>query len=192
MPFPLIPLAISGIGALAGALSNKKGARTGTQNNTSTTTFTEPPAYASMGDLLRKRITDRLNSTYDLSGYEANGLTGINDAFSGAQTNLNADLTARGLSTSPVAATAKTNLGTERAGSIAQFLSSLPMLRRQMEGEDLTRATGFYAGRPLSTTNTQSGTQLLPGSPLGAGIGSAAELLAFFAGQGLLGGGGTK
>lgn len=189
MPFPLIPLAISGVSALAGALSNKKSARTQEQNNTSTTSYTEPAAYASLGDLLRKRITDRLNSTYDLSGYEANGLTDINDAFSGAQTNLNADLTARGLATSPVAATANTNLATERGGNIAQFLNSLPDRRRAMEGEDLTRAAGFYAARPLTTTTTQSGTQILPGSAAGGAFGSAAEMLAFLAGQGLLGGG---
>ena len=180
MPFAaLIPLITAGISALGGALSNKKSARTGTENNTSTTTYAEPPAYASLGDLLRKRITDRLNSTYDMSGYEANGLSGINDVFSGLETNQNADLTARGLATSPVAATATGNLRTERGGILAQFLNSLPDRRRAMEGEDLTRAAGFYAARPLSTTTTQSGTQVLPGSAAGGAFSNMASQLAY-------------
>ena len=175
----LLAAGAGGLAGLGGALTNTKGARTGTQNSTSTTTFTEPPAYASMGDLLRKRITDRLNSTYDLSGYESNGLTGINDAFSGLEANQNADLTARGLATSPVAATAGGNLRTERGSQIVQFLNSLPDRQRAMQGEDLSRAQAFYAARPLSTTTTQSGTNVQPGTAVGGALTSMASMLAY-------------
>lgn len=192
MPAFLLPLAIAAAGsAIGGALSNKKSARTGTQSNTTTTTFNEPAEYRTLGDLLRSRIENRLRSSVDLGGYEAQGLTGINDAFAGAQTALNADLTSRGLATSPIAATAGTNLQAERGTNIAQFLNQLPLLRRQMEGEDLNAANAFYQARPRGTTVSQHGTQIVPGSAAGSAFGSAAEMLAFFAGQGLFKGGGT-
>lgn len=187
----LLPLAIAAGSAISGALSNKKSARTGTQSNTTTTTFNEPAEYRTLGDLLRSRIENRLRSSVDLGGYEAHGLTGINDAFAGAQTALNADLTSRGLATSPIAATAGTNLQAERGTNIAQFLNQLPLLRRQMEGEDLNAANAFYQARPRGTTVSQQGTQVLPGSAVGSAFGSAAEMLAFLAGQGLFKGGGS-
>ena len=187
----LIPtIASLGAAGVGGLLANRKGARTGTESGTSTTTYNEPPAYASMGDLLRQRIMDRLNSTYDMRGYEASGLAGINDAFSGAQTNLNADLTARGLATSPVAATAATNLGTERGSNIAQFLNSLPDRQRAMQGDDLSRAAAFYAARPLSTTVTSSGTSVAPGSAAGGAFASMARMLAYLQTQKQLNAGG--
>ncbi len=198
MPFPLlIPLITAGVSALGGALSNKKSARTQEQSNrstsTSTTSFSEPAEYKTLGDLLRSRIESRLRSTMDMGGYEAGGVGAINDSFAGAQTALDADLTSRGLATSPIAGAAGGNLQSERGTNIAQFLNTLPQLKRQMEGEDLSAANTFYQSRPRNSTTTQTGTQsgttIMPGSVAGGAFGSAAEMIAFLAGQGLLGGG---
>lgn len=169
---------LGGAAAIGGALENRQGART------STTSTTENPTYAGLGDLLRQRITDRLNSTYDMGGYAANGIQGINDAFGGAQTGLDASLTSRGLGTSPVAGAGEATLQAARGSNIAQFLNSLPQLRRDMQAQDLGLASNFYAQRPQTTTT------VAPGSVAGGAFGSAAEMIAYMSGKGLLGGGG--
>lgn len=185
MPGFLLPLAIAAGSGIAGALSNRKSARTGESVGTSTTTFNEPSGYSTLGDLLRGRAESRLREQFDMSGIESSGITGINDAFAGAGESLNNSLTARGLGTSPVAGAGLTRLETGRAGSIAEFLQSLPLLRRQMENEDFAQANDFYSRRPLGQTTTQTGTFTQPGSALGSGLGSAAEMLAFLKGQGI-------
>ena len=121
-----LPAILGGVAAVGGALEGRKGART----STSTSTINEPPAYAGLGDLLRKRITDRLNSTYDMSGYTANGIKDINNAYGGVDQSINNSLTSRGLGTSPIAGAADIHSGLARAGNIAQFLNTVPMLQR--------------------------------------------------------------
>lgn len=176
--------ALLGAGAgIAGALSNTQGARTGQQTNT--TMPVENPAYASLGELLRSRAMQRLNSSMDMSGYEANGIRDINSTFSPISTSVNNSLTSRGLATSPVAGAADATLGAARGSSIAQYLATLPQIQRQMQNEDFSAAAGLYSAAPRGST--QSGTVINPGSAVGSGIGSAAELLAYLHGQGLFG-----
>ena len=177
MPFPLlIPAITAGIGALGGLLENKKSART------TTSTPTLAPEYKTLSDLLRGRAEDRLRSSFDTSGIEANGIQGINDSFNGVNQSIANNLTARGLANSPVAAAATTNAELARGGQISQFLNTLPQIRRQYENEDF--------GNALNVLNSARGqTTVGPGS-MGAGaFGSAAELLAYLSGRGLLGGG---
>ena len=185
----LIPtLLTAGAAAAGGFLSNTKGARTGQQTNT--TTPIESPAYASLGDLLRARAEERLRGrSFDFSGYKAGGIQDINDVFRNAQTGLNADLTSRGLGTSPIAGTATAHLAGERAGNIAQFLSGIPELRRKYENEDFAAAGGVYATRPMGTQ--QSGTYTLPGSALAGGAASLAQMLAYLQTMKALQGGGS-
>lgn len=191
MPFPLlIPLLTTAASGIAGALSNKKSARTGEQSGTSTTMPVENHAYATLGDMLRARATERLRSSMDLSGLEASGISDINSTFDPVEMSVNNSLTSRGLGTSPVAGAADATLGAARGGSIAQWLNQLPTLKRQYQNEDFNAANMVFAGRPLGQTTQQQGTVVQPGSVAGGGIGSAAEMLAFMAGQGLLGGGG--
>lgn len=188
----LLP-AILGAGAgVAGALSNTKGARTGQQSGSQTSTVTpvENPAYASLGDMLRQRAMQRLNSSMDMSGVAANGISSINSTFDPISMGVNNSLTSRGLGTSPVAGAADATLGAARGSQIAQYLNTLPQLQRQYQNEDFNAANSVFAARPLGTTQTgtQTGTSTAPGSALGSGIGSAAEMIAFLHGQGLLGG----
>lgn len=173
----LLPaLATAGAG-IAGGLSSRSGARTGT----STVSPVEPAGYSTLGDLLRSRAEARLRSSMDMGGFEASGIQNINDAFRGISDSVNNDLTSRGLGTSPIAGTAVTNVETARGGNIAEFLNSLPLLQRQMQDQDFQNANSLYANRPIGQTQTA----VQPGSAAGNAAGSAAEMLAFLQGQGL-------
>lgn len=187
-----LPAALGGVSALGGLLENTKGARTGTQTGTQTTTPGENPQFANMGNLLRSLYERRLNADVPLEGYEASGLQGINDAFAGVQQNLDANLTSRGLATSPVAGAAQSNLQAARGGQMAQFLNNLPLLRRQLQDQDIAQASAFYSAQPRPTTTTQTGTFVQPGSAGGSAFSSAAEMIAYLAGKGLFGGGAKK
>jgi hypothetical protein len=171
MPFPLIPLAIAGISGLAGAISNKKSART------STSAPTIAPEFKTLSDLLRSRAEQNLRSSMDMSGIQAGGIQNINDTFGGIAQSQNNSLTARGLASSPVAATVDAGREQARGGNIADFLNTIPQMQRQFQTQDMNNASNvlrFGAG------NTSVG----PGSALGSGMGSAAEMLAFLKGMG--------
>lgn len=167
-----------GLSALGGVLSNRP------KKTTQTTTQTDSPEMATFRDQLLKLHQQRLGSSADLSGYKAGGLQTINNTFGQAQTGLNAELTARGLSDSPAAVAPIANMAGARSGSMSQFLNSLPMLQRQLQGEDLQSASGFYGMQPRTTTTTGTGS----GNMLGGGINSAADMLAFLYGSGMFGG----
>lgn len=174
------PPVLATIGSgVAGALSS------GPQ--TTTVTPNENPAYATLGDMLRQRAKQRLAGSFDLGGYTASGIGNINEAFTGFGDTLNNELTSRGLASSPVAASAMSNADIARRGNIAQFLNTLPQVQRQIESQNFNDAAGFYNAAPQGQTQVTE----QPGGALAGGIGSAAEMLAFLAGQGLIGGGET-
>lgn len=201
MPFPLlIPLITAGIAAAGGALGGRKSARTTTStgnnsfSNTTTNTPTDNPQFAAFRDLLLSRATNRLNQSVPLAGYEAQGIGNINNVSRVLAGNRENALTARGLAGSPIAAQADLQGDLARGGQIAQFQNTLPLVQRQAEGEDLDFARMLYGMSPRSTTTTNSGTGqqsstgVAPGSPLQGGISSLADMLAYLAGKGLLGG----
>lgn len=181
MPFPLIPLALSGVSALSGALGNKS--RKQTQAQTTTTALS--PGASSLNDLILGIVKNRLGSSADLSGHRAEGLKTINDTFGNVGTALTADLTARGLSDSPAAAAPLSRLAVGRAGSMSQFLNSLPQLQRQMQAEDLGFAQSQFALQPRTTTTTGVGAQ--QGQPLAGGIADLGSMLGFLMGSGAFG-----
>ncbi len=155
-----------GIGILSDIFGNREGART------TTSTPTVSGDYKTLADLLRSRAESRLRSSTDLSGLMASGISGINNAYGGAQTALNNNLTARGLATSPVAATGETNLQLGRAGSIAEFMNQLPLLQHQLQGQDMTQALQLVdqLGRGTNVVG--------PGSATAAGLSGLSQLIA--------------
>ncbi len=172
----LIPtIASAGIGAIGGALGNTQGART------STSTPTIAPGYQSLAQLLQQRAMQRLNTDTNLSGFQSTGLENIGQSFRNAQTGLNANLTARGLATSPVAAAAQARLGVAQAGQNAQFMNTIPLIQRQFQNEDMANALGQVTQLGRGTSNVGAG------SALAGGFSSAAELLAYLQGKGALG-----
>ncbi len=161
MPF-LAPLALPAIAAVGGALSNTAGART------STATPSIAPGYQSLADLLKARAMGRLQTGTDLSGYTAGGLHDINTAYSGAGTNLNA-------------AAATTKLAASRAGSMADFLNTIPLLQRSLQNQDISQGQSILGQAGIGSTTVGAG------SAVGGGFSSAAELLAYLQGKGKLG-----
>ncbi len=173
------PLISTGIAGIGGALSNTQGARTSTSMPTIT------PGYQSLADLLKARALSRLNMGTDMGGYTAGGINNINGAFDNAAIGTNAGLEARGLATSPVAAAVAGHANTARAGDIATFLNSIPLLQRQLQNQDMAAATGQVADFGRGQTNVGAG------SAVGGAFTSAAEMLAYLKGKGALNGGTT-
>lgn len=178
----LIPVIGSALGGLFG---NTQGARTSTSS--STITPGENPQVAGIGSMLRSMYAAKLGAPTPLAGYSANGLQSINDTFAGIKQNSDNSLTARGLASSPMAATADTNINTARGSQMASFLNNLPLLQRQMQNEDLSSASNFYNAQPRPMT--QNGTNVGAGSAAAGAFSSAATMLAYLQGKGMLGGG---
>jgi len=174
-----IPLAISGIGALGSIFGGSKKART------STMTPIESPEYNPLRDALMKQAMARIGSTTPLEGYEAGGIQTINRNAELQRQLLNNSLTARGLSTSPVAGVAETNLDTGRMEEISRFQNSLPLLQRELQNQDWQQGLQLFGQRRTGTETVN------PGSAVGSGLTSAAGLLAYLYGSGAFGGGGS-
>lgn len=158
----VIPAAIGAAG-IGGALANR-----------------QPKAQGQIRNLLFQHIQDRLNQPSALpAGYESQGIQGINHTYDVARQSAGNDLTARGLSTSPVAGAVMGASNDARAGDISRFQTSLPMLNRQMQDQDLGLASQA-AGMPT------------PPSALGGAFSDAGSMLGFLIGNGAFGGGGKK
>lgn len=163
-----------GLGLLTGLLNNRK------KQTSSTTTTALSPDAESLNALLMQMAKQRLSTPPDLAGYKTSGIKDINGAYDAAGSTVNADLTRRGLSASPVAAGPVASLQSGRAGSISSLLASLPLLRRQMENEDMGQASQLFALQPRSSTTTGTSS----GNMAGGGVTDMASMLAFMYGSG--------
>lgn len=165
-----LPYAITGLSALAGLFGNRAQKQTstedywkelydwiskvtqGTTSRQAETLGGETPTYdpyqAEMRDQILRMLSDRATGATDLSGYTGQGLRTINDAAALKQKALNSILASRGLSYSPVAASAMGNLESSRVGEAVNFMNQLPLLQRQLQGEDLDRLSKFWAALP--------------------------------------------
>lgn len=178
----LAQLLISGAAGIGGALSNRSKTYNGTSTSTSSSTGT-PEAEALNGALL-KMIQSRMTSSADLSGYQNQGIQNINKTFGDARLGLDADLMGRGLSTSPAALNPLSRFEAGRGQAISSFTNSLPLLQRDLQGQDMDLASRYYAMQPRTTTTTGTGTQQYPGNAAGAGATDFATMLAFLMGSG--------
>lgn len=185
MPAFLAPLAISGIAALAGALGGRN--KTATQSSTTTDNRTQnvdlynlpilsDEASSGFGTAINALI-NRVGTGTNLSGYKATGLRALNMQSDMRQKLLERILAQRGLSYSPAAAAISMRSADADAGKQFDFLNSIPLLQRQLEGEDamnLVRAASAMptGNRQVGTTTTSGtsstqGTATQPGDVLG-------------------------
>lgn len=169
--------ALLGASALGGIFGNRS------KKQTSTTTTQLSPEAAGLQPMMADLIRKRLAGSADLSGYQTQGIHDINHTFGAAQTGLNNELTARGLSDSPAAVSPTANLYGSRAGSIAQLVNSIPLLQRQLQGDDISAANQFTALSPRTTTTT--GT--MPGNMAGGAFGDIGSMLGYLIGSGKFG-----
>jgi hypothetical protein len=184
MPLPLaIPLALSAASFFGGMLGNRKKEQTSKFSNTTSTSLS--PGGNVLNDQLLKMITSRLSAPSALpSGYQEGGIKDINSVFDVINQSKNANLTARGLSDSPVAA-----IGTDdaRGGQIANFTSGLPLVERGLRNEDMNFAQSLFAMQPRTTTQSGTGTQTQPGNMLGGGFSDLASMIGYLMGTGAFG-----
>lgn len=177
---PLAPVVIASIigaaGATAGgALSNR---------SSQSTTPTLDPSMQPLQNTVLAMIQKRLGDGSLPAGYEANGLKGINAANAGADMNLNANLTARGLASSPIAGNALLRSSIARQGQIGTFESNLPLVQRQLQNEDLGLSGDILrGGRGFSTTREEGG------GAAGA-FTNLAQYMGYLSGKGAFKGGG--
>lgn len=201
MPFPLIGLALSGLSALGGLFggrSQKQEAfnessfnQTGTSTNTSTPNLS--PEQKQLQDVFVRALIDRYNTGTDLSGYAAGGLRSINQSSDAANKLVGNILAARGLTYSPYAASVLGQGEVNRVGQQASFLNTLPLLSRQLQGEDIAGLVSGFSAIPTGYTTTgtttqsgankQKGTQLIPGNMLGGFFSGLGQGLAAPVGQ---------
>lgn len=167
-----IPLIISGLSALAGALGSRKGAQTSTQNQSSTSSSsyndeasqdvnlaTMPEMDATQQfyrDYILKSLMDRYKSSTDLTGYTTAGLQNINTGAAAQRNALSQILASRGLSYSPAATSAMGRIESGRIGEQVGFLNQIPLLQRQFGNEDINNLANFF--RTLPTGQRQTGT----------------------------------
>lgn len=148
-PAWLGPVLGLGASAVGGALGNK---------STQTSTPTMDPAYGPLQSMILGQVQNRLANGTDLSGYTGSGISNINQGYNAIKTSQNNDLTARGLASSPVAGAVDATRENARAGDIASFRNSIPLLQRQFQNEDLGSATNLLGlGRGVNTTGNYGG-----------------------------------
>jgi hypothetical protein len=172
MPAFAIPLAISGISALAGLLGNRKKQATQDSTTTQNTSGTEnydnyntpiltPEAMQAYSTLF-PQLQNRIQSGADLSGYTASGLRNITNTGENARNRIVQNLAARGLTNSPASAAIIARQGDTQAGETANFLNSVPLLQRQMQGQDLDQllraASALPTGMRQQGSSTRTGT----------------------------------
>lgn len=173
---PFLPAIIGGVGSVVGGALSKK----------SSSGPTTPPAYAGLEDLIRQITTQRLSTPTDMAGYAGTGVANINRTYDLAGQSLANRLTARGLATSPVAASGVATLESGRAGDISTFQNSIPLLQRMMQGQDLAQAGNVLQGA--------RGQQQTSGGGAAGAFENLAEYLGYMQGKGAFkkGGGGSN
>jgi hypothetical protein len=213
MPFPLIPVALSGLSALSGLLGNRdeKSSQQSTSNNTNRTDFSNissnhnyqnlSPEDFTFMDTIRNRYTNLLNNP-DISGYMGQEVNNINRNYAAAGNNAQEILAARGITGGPASATSAINNDQNRIRDITQFQNNAPLLQRSLYEDTLGKAVNAFSQFPKDTysdsTNTGNnygytnssgtGTGVQDGNMLGGLTGNLSQMLAFLFGQGALGG----
>lgn len=139
------PIAASAIG---GWISSKR---------KSSSTPTLDPKYSPLEQQVLSLVQQRLGTSTDLSGYQAQGTQDINHTFDLLKQSQSNDLTARGLSTSPVAGAVDATRENARGGQVSSFINSIPLLRRQLQAQDIGLANGVLGQGRGTTTTEQSG-----------------------------------
>jgi len=178
MPFPLlIPLILAGASAAGGYLANRRSPQTQTSVNSI------DPAYAGLQNIINPMIEKRLSTPLDTGGLRATNLTSINKDYGEAQMGLNNALSARGLSTSPIAGAADANLNTKRVGAIAEMDQKMPLLQEEYQRQNLLDALNMINSTRSNTTTIMGGGQ----SGAAGAVSGVASMLGFLYGQGAFG-----
>jgi len=206
-----IPLAISGISALAGLFGNRKSTaqqqqvqktESDTRNVTDMNRLTMPEydeQTLAMRNNLMQRYIGQLDDTQDyFGGYRNQGLNTINQGSDAANRAIENVLASRGLSGTSAGITSSIQNQLNRLNQQNTFLNEIPQLQDRRQREVLEAAGGFFSGLPVgqrttgqdvqtghtSSTTTGTGTQTQPGNMVGGLLGSLGGALSGLYGMG--------
>lgn len=126
-------------------------------NNTSTTTPNLSPQLQQLMDQLTQKYS-ALSNPIDLRGYQAQQSDAINRNANLQKDSASNIMAARGLSTSPAAATTDTSIDNNRFSNINNLSQSIPLLKNQLQLSNLGAASGFLSSAPRGSTTTGSGS----------------------------------
>lgn len=200
MPFPLlVPLAISGISALGGLLSNRKKEITSTQDQTQTTNIDQrsmpeyDPQQQQMRSMLMHQFLGRTEDDNDYwSGYRRQGIEDINQQAGLTDEAISNVLASRGLGGSSAGASSLIGSQLNRGRQISSLINQVPLMADARRRQNLLDASGFFSNLPVGShqtgTNTSTGhtktVQTDPGNPLGGMFGNLAGTLSGLFGAG--------
>jgi hypothetical protein len=187
------PLVGAGLSALAGLFGGKKQQETQTnqnttqnfnQNTSSSNTPNLNPFQQQLAQLFTQGSIDRYNKDLNLTPYTQQGMQQI--AGQGAANNkiISNILAQRGLSYSPAAATGLTQNALNTGGQMNQFLSGIPLLRRDMEQDNLKGLMQAFSVQPVGSTSTGSSSGTSTGTMTGTNVQSGNPAAGFFGGLG--------
>lgn len=185
---------ISGLAGLLGNRGQKQtsttdSTTTGSQSGTTSTLANFSPLQRALIERFTGAAEDIYSDNTNLRPYAANQMQAI-----GGQGNQNRQvisniLASRGLSYSPAAATPLTQNLLNTGNQQSQFLSSLPLLQRQLQTQGFDSLLRAFGALPIDQTSNTSGTstqrtqgtgtQTTPGNPLAglfSGVGAALPL----------------
>jgi hypothetical protein len=177
MPFPFIPLALSGLSALSGGL----GSREQEPNQTSTSQISDP-RFMNFRNRMLGQAENLFSSVPTEDQFRTSGISDINRTAGLRNQSLESILAARGIR-GPAAGTALAGAENQRFGDIVRLNQQIPFLRQQMMESALRTSGAVGAALPFNQTTT--GSQTSPGNVAGSTLGSLASTLAlaFFAGK---------
>lgn len=195
----LLPLAISGISALAGLFGNKKQKQEEESVTKTDSTSTTTPQYDGktliMRDLLMDRLLGRTEDNNDVfGGYTAEGLNNINAGANSSQTAIENILASRGLGRTTAGANSFIGNQISRIGQQNTLLNSIPLLADQRNQAALNDASSFWGKIPIgqqtvgSQTATTKGSKTIPGNQTAGGLLGLGTSLAGMFGKGAFGG----
>lgn len=136
-------------------LKNFLTSQTNTQGGTATTSTTNPnlsPSTQKLIDQLTLRYSNL--ATPSLTSYGNQQTQAINRNADLQSTAVNNIMAARGLGTSPAAATAQAGVEANRFSDINSFMAQLPILQNQQNISNLNAASNFMQAIPHGTTTT--------------------------------------
>jgi len=167
--FPAIMAGASALGSILGGKNKQTQNQTSTYSNTTTPEY-DPQALSARNTILDKYLSRINGSQGYMTGYTGQGMRKINQGADIKSQALNSILAARGLSSSPVGAALAAKGEDDRMKQLTDFYSSIPLLQRQMEGEDLGQFGQFVSSIPVgqTQTGTSTGANTNQGSTAGA------------------------
>lgn len=163
-----LPLAISGVSALGGALSNR-----------GQTTSQTPVMSSDQQRLLDMLISQYTNASQrtNMSGFAATQTDDINHMAELEKRKLQETLAARGITGSAVNY-AKGRVDSDRFADITKLRQSLPFMQQDQQFKALGAGASLFSAIP------SGGKTTTPGNMAAGGIGGGASTLAYFLGQG--------